>query len=91
MNNEEVTQLIYKHDINALRSQLSDYLEYENALWILFDNIDKGWPPQGVTPQDVLTLRCLIDALFKLQRALHRKGISTYFTVSYVMMFMRIC
>ena len=79
--NEEITQLIYKHDIIALRSQLTDYLKNKDELRILFDNIDKGWPPQGVSPQDVLTLRCLIDALFKLQRALHREDISANFTV----------
>jgi hypothetical protein len=77
MNNEEVTELIYKHDINALRSQMSNYLKYKKALWILFDNLDKGWPPQGVSPNDVLTLRCLIDAMVKLLRALRRQGIPT--------------
>jgi hypothetical protein len=77
MTGEEITQLLYKHDIASLRSQLTSYLKYKQALWILFDNLDKGWPPHGVTTQDVLTLRCLIDAMDKLQRTLRREGIDT--------------
>ena len=57
--------------------RLSDYLKYKKGLWILFDNLDKGWPPQGVSSNDVLTLRCLIDAMLKLLRALRRQDIST--------------
>jgi hypothetical protein len=49
MSNDEITQLIYKHDIPELRFQLSKYLKFKKSLWILIDNIDKGWPPHGVT------------------------------------------
>ncbi len=77
MSNEEITQLIYKHDIATLRSQLTNYLKFKKSLWILFDNLDKGWPPHGVTSEDVLTLRCLIDAMFKLERALQSQNITT--------------
>jgi hypothetical protein len=77
MGNREITELIYKHDIATLRTQLSEYLKHKKSLWILFDNIDKGWPPQGVTPNDVLSLRCLIDAMTKLERAFRRQDIST--------------
>ncbi len=77
MSKEEITQLLYKHDIISLRSQLISYLKFKNALWILFDNLDKGWPPRGVTSSDVLSLRCLIDAMIKLIRALRRENIPT--------------
>lgn len=77
LSNKEIAQLIYKHDVPSLRSQLVDYLQHKQALWILFDNLDKGWPPYGVQPEDVLSLRCLLDAIGKLERAFRRKGVPT--------------
>lgn len=77
MSGEEITQLVYKHDIGSLRSQLFAYLQHKQGVWILFDNLDKGWPPHGVGSDDVLSLRCLLDAMGKLQRASQRKGVST--------------
>jgi hypothetical protein len=77
LNNEEITNLIHKHNINDLRSQLVDYLNYKQSLWILFDNLDKGWPPHGIRAEDVLSLRCLLDAMGKLQRYFRRDKIAT--------------
>jgi len=77
LNNEEITQYVYKHNIAQLRSSLVNYLKNKDSLWILFDNLDKGWPPHGVTSQDVLSLRCLMDAMGKLERDFKRHGIST--------------
>lgn len=74
----EITELLHKHDVAALRKTLLAYLTRKSALWILFDNLDKGWPPNGVGPDDVLTLRCLLDALAKLQREFHRTRIRTH-------------
>ena len=37
-------------------------------MWVLFDNLDKGWSAHGLTDQDVTILRCLIDAARKVQR-----------------------
>lgn len=77
LTSQEITQSLYKHDIGSLCSQLVSYLQHKQSLWILFDNLDKGWPPQGVTPSDVLSLRCLLDAMGKLERAFCREGIPT--------------
>lgn len=77
LNNEEITQYIYRHNIALLRSSLASYLKNKQSLWILFDNLDKGWPPHGVTSQDVLALRCLLDAMGKLERDFNRDGIPT--------------
>ncbi len=78
LNNEEVTGYIYKHNISHLRQKLVDYLKNKEALWILFDNLDKGWPPHGLKPEDVLSLRCLIDAINKFERAFRRENIPTF-------------
>lgn len=74
----EITDLLYKHDISELRREVTGYLEHKDNLWVLFDNLDKGWPAHGVTPEDVLTLRCLIEALTKIERLLVRKDIDAH-------------
>lgn len=70
----QVTSLLYKHDIAKLRGLLAKYLAFKNGLWILFDNLDKGWPPHGLTPEDVTSFRALLDAINKLQNLLRNKG-----------------
>lgn len=75
LSTDEITNFIYCHDIGALNSQLATYLKYKKALWILFDNLDKGWPPHGVGPDDVLSLRCLLDAIAKIEHSFRREGI----------------
>lgn len=64
----EVTALIYDHDIAKLTDALIVYLQKKDSVWILFDNIDKGWTPTGIDASDILTLRSLLDATRKLQR-----------------------
>ena len=75
ISNSDLTQLLYKHDVVKLRGQVSDYLTKKEGLWILFDNLDKGWPPHGPSPDDLIMLRCLIDALEKMRRALTNENI----------------
>ena len=77
LSSEEITQLLYKHDLNALSALLITYLQHKQSMWILFDNLDKGWPPHGISPEDVITLRCLIEALSKLERSFKRAEIQT--------------
>jgi hypothetical protein len=60
--------LVYKGNIRDVREALSTYLAFKNGVWILFDNLDKGWSSHGLTTEDVLILRCLIDAARKIQR-----------------------
>lgn len=68
----EITELIYTHDVPELRDVLHEYLAKKRGFWIVFDNLDKGWPAHGVTSLDILTLRCLLDAVTKIERVLHR-------------------
>lgn len=74
----QITELLYMHDLAALRDRVVAYLEYKNGLWILFDNLDKGWPANGVSAEDVLTLRSLIDAMAKIERELQRRTIDCH-------------
>jgi hypothetical protein len=75
LSTEKITEFLYKHNVAQIRSQLIDYTKSKKALWILFDNLDKGWPPHGVKPEDVLSLRCLLDAIGKLKLAFQRQSI----------------
>jgi hypothetical protein len=66
----EVTTLVHRRNIRDIRETLSAYLEFKDSVWVLFDNLDKGWSPHGLTDTDVMILRCLIDAAWKIQREL---------------------
>lgn len=72
---EEITELLYKHDLKSLREHLVDYLRSKGEVWILFDNLDKGWSPEGLREIDISILRCLVDAGRKIQRELRREEI----------------
>ncbi|NUY32982.1 hypothetical protein F0160_21075 [Paraburkholderia sp. JPY303] len=69
---EDVTALVYSHDIRALRQSLSDYLDEKQSVWILFDNLDKGWNTAGVDVIDTIVLRCLVEAGRKLEREMRK-------------------
>ena len=75
LRTNEVTQLIYKHDIPKLREALLEYLKQKKQVWILFDNIDKGWPTRGVTVTDITILKALLEATRKLEKYFNKKDI----------------
>jgi hypothetical protein len=68
----EVTELVYTHDIKQLRELISSYLHRKEAVWVLFDNLDKGWSTQGVDVIDAVVLRCLVDAGRRVEREMRR-------------------
>ena len=52
-----------------------DYLSVKGDVWVLFDNIDKGWTAHGVDESDLLNLKCLLEAFTKLRNDLQRRAI----------------
>jgi hypothetical protein len=78
LTTDQVTELLYRHDLAKLRGQISSYLERKAAVWILFDNLDKGWSTQGVDEIDATVLRCLIDAGRKIEREMRKAGRSLH-------------
>jgi hypothetical protein len=78
---QEVTQLIFKHEIPELRDHLVVYLSRKDGVVILFDNIDKGWPTHGITNTDIIILRGLLEASRKLERLFQTKGVAFSFSV----------
>jgi len=75
LSTPQITELLYSHDIKNLRSNVNEYLRHKNSTWILFDNLDKGWAATGISNEDYIILRCLIDALRKMKNDLRRDGI----------------
>ena len=76
LEKEKITEILYQHDINKLKAKVFEYLEQKNDVWLLFDNIDKGWSSKGVDEEDLLMLRCLIDSIVKLRRDLKKREIN---------------
>ena len=72
LNANQVTQLLYTHDLRDLRRIVSEYLEHKKSVWMLFDNLDRGWSTQGFDKLDAIVLRCLVDAGRKLEREMRR-------------------
>ena len=72
---KDVTSLIYQKDIQTLNAAVSKYLNSNEVIWLLFDNLDKGWPARGAQPEDIAILRCLLEATRKLQRSLERQHV----------------
>lgn len=71
----QLTNKIYALDIRKLRKTLSDYLAEKDGTWILFDNLDRGWPVHGLEEVDFVILRALIDATRKLERSLAKRNV----------------
>lgn len=75
ISSDDVTHSIYTEDIRVLSDLVAKQLDGTEELWILFDNIDKGFRSHGLEPTDVLIVRCLLEATRKLQRALEKRRI----------------
>lgn len=78
LKQQEITELLYRHDVNALRNNVVAYLRLKGTVIILFDNIDKGWPTHGLTATDVSIVRALLEATRKIERLLHRVEVGCF-------------
>jgi hypothetical protein len=77
----QVTELLYTHDLKELRAIISRYLDHKESVWVLFDNLDKGWSTHGVDVIDAIVLRCLVDAGRKIEREMRRDDHDFHCTV----------
>jgi hypothetical protein len=78
LTTNDVTGLIYKHDIKLLKQKLSTFLNKKRGVWILFDNLDKGWNTGGVDAIDTVVLRCLVEAGRKIERDMEKRGVKLH-------------
>jgi len=75
MSQNAVTELLYEHDVPALRDGVIEYLRFKKSVRLLFDNIDKGWPAQGLQPSDLKIIRTLLEATRKIEQALRKRDV----------------
>ena len=75
LTQENITELLYRHDVAKLRDEVSKYLTYKKSLCLLFDNLDKGWPTHGLGSADIAMLRGLLEATRKIERQFQRRYI----------------
>jgi hypothetical protein len=72
------TRELFTKDIPELERVVSKYLLHKKEVWLLLDNLDKGWPTRGAAPEDVLIIRTLLDATRKLQSQLRQHDVDFY-------------
>ena len=78
----DITKLIHAKPIKELNNAIGEYLSLTNRdVWMLFDNLDKGWPIKGVQQEDILLLRSLLEATRKLQRQFESREIDLFSVV----------
>lgn len=65
---EFLTNVIFRGGITDLKKTILKHLSSNDIIILLFDNIDKGWPTNGVDEFDVRLVRLLIETLDKIKR-----------------------
>lgn len=75
LNSSNLTEMLYCHDVRNLSKQVIEYMSQKEVCWLLFDNIDKGWPTSGLEHEDLLIIRALIDATKKIERQFGRSSV----------------
>jgi hypothetical protein len=70
-----LTNVLFENDIPKLRDAIVDLASGFEKIVLLFDNLDKGWPPRQVESHDIRTVHHLIESLNKIERELRRSGI----------------
>ncbi|MGO8047042.1 P-loop ATPase, Sll1717 family [Rhizobium johnstonii] len=65
---EFLTNVIFRGGVTDLKKTILKYIGANDLIILLFDNIDKGWPTNGVDEFDVRLVRLLIETLDKIKR-----------------------
>ncbi|MDY1592116.1 MAG: hypothetical protein RBS85_08195 [Methanofastidiosum sp.] len=68
LSSAQITELLYTHDVKSLKDEVLSYMKHKGVLWLLFDNIDKGWPATGLEHEDLMIIRALIDSTRKIEK-----------------------
>lgn len=75
LSSSQVTELLYRHDVKLLKEEVMSYMKNKDILWLLFDNIDKGWPTTGLEHEDLMIIRALIESTRKIERQFSKSKI----------------
>lgn len=75
LSTPQLTELLYSHDVKELALTVINYMKHKDTCWLLFDNLDKGWPTSGLQHEDLLIIRALLDASRKIERQFSKHNI----------------
>ena len=78
LTSAHITELLFKTEIPKLEKIVANYLAHKSKVWMLIDNLDKGWPIRGASPEDILIIRALLDATRKIKQKLERKDVGMH-------------
>jgi hypothetical protein len=70
----QLTNILFETEIPYLRDAIVNLGSDFETIIVLFDNLDKGWPPRQVETHDIQTVHHLIESLNKIERELRRAG-----------------
>ena len=71
-----ITGFLYSNEIAVLGDAIREYVSHEKtSIWLLVDNLDKGWPVRGADTTDIVVVHSLMEASRKLQRSFDDAGI----------------
>lgn len=71
----KLTEVLYSGDYRVLEEAVREYLRDRDEVWLLIDNLDKGWPIRSATADDILIVRSLLEATRRLQRELLKEKV----------------
>lgn len=74
LRQDSLTEILYSHDISSLLREATSYMMFKGDIWILLDNLDKAWTTHGLSAEDIVIIRGLLDATRKLERHFTRQG-----------------
>jgi hypothetical protein len=63
-----LTNIVFATGVAEIKALIHRHTTRKDKMVLLFDNIDKGWPANGVHEFDIRLVRLLIEALDKIRK-----------------------
>ena len=70
-----ITNMMFERPIRQLRDAIKSFQDQFKYVFVLIDDLDKGWPANRVNDHDIAIVRHLIEVLNKVQRDLGRQDV----------------
>ena len=77
----QLTNTMFERPIPELKNAIVSVGEDTKEIYVLVDDIDKGWPARKVEAHDVSTVKHLLETLNRMRRELGRLGVSLRYLV----------
>lgn len=71
----DLTNTMYEEHLPKIRDHVAGFHDAFDTIYVLTDDLDKGWPPRRVEGHDASMIRHLIESLGRMRRELKRKKI----------------